>query len=102
MIRSLVGGVVLAGVSLTGFAGSAGAPDTAHVVPLAFTLITEGPADACAGKCRQLIAASGMITADTPRQFLAFTRENPAPDHVRSPAHIGRSAALIGEDVLAS
>ena len=80
MIRSVVGGVVLAGVSLTGFAGSAGAPDNTHVVPMAFTLITEGPADACAGKCRQLIAASGMITADTPRQFLAFTRESQATD----------------------
>ena len=46
---------------------------------MAFALITEGPADACGGaKCRQLIAASGMITADTPRQFLAFMRDNPA------------------------
>ena len=80
MIRSLVGGVVLAGVTLTGFAGSAGAPDNTHVLPMAFTLFTEGPADACAGKCRALISASGMITADTPRQFLAFTRENQAQD----------------------
>jgi hypothetical protein len=80
MIRSLAGGVVLATFTLTGFAGSAGAPDNTHVLPMAFTLLTEGPADACAGKCRQLITASGMITADTPRQFLAFARENPAPD----------------------
>jgi hypothetical protein len=80
MIRSLLGGVVLAGFTLTGFAGSAGAPDNVHVLPMAFTLLTEGPTDACAGRCRQLIAASGMITADTPRQFLAFARENPAPD----------------------
>jgi hypothetical protein len=80
MIRSLLSGVVLAGFTLTGFAGSAGAPDNAHVLPMGFTLFTEGPADACAGKCRQLIAASGMITADTPRQFLAFTRDNPAQD----------------------
>jgi hypothetical protein len=41
-----------------------------------FALLTEGPADACAGTCRQLIAASGMLTADTPRQFLAFVRDN--------------------------
>ena len=80
MIRSLLGGAVLAGFTLTGFAGSAGVPDNAHVPPMAFALFNEGPADACAGKCRQLIAASGMITADTPRQFLAFARENPAPD----------------------
>jgi hypothetical protein len=80
MIRSLLGGVVLAGFTLTGLAGSAGAPDNTHALPMAFTLFAEGPTDACAGKCRQLIAASGMITADTPRQFLAFTRDNPAPD----------------------
>jgi hypothetical protein len=80
MIRSLAGGVVLATMTLTGFAGSAGAPDNAHILPMAFTLLSEGPADACAGKCRQLIAASGMITADTPRQFVAFTRENPGTD----------------------
>ena len=30
------------------------------------------------------------------------SRENPAPHHVSRPAHIGRSAALIGEDVLAA
>ena len=80
MIRSLAGGIVLASITLTGFAGSAGAPDNAHVLPMAFTLLSEGPADACAGKCRALIAASGMITADTPRQFLAFARENPGTD----------------------
>jgi hypothetical protein len=80
MIRSLAGGIVLATITLTGFAGSAGAPDNAHVLPMAFTLFSEGPADACTGKCRQLIAASGMITADAPRQFLAFIRENPVTD----------------------
>jgi hypothetical protein len=41
-----------------------------------FTLLAEGAAEACAGTCRTLIAASGMITADTPRQFLAFVRDN--------------------------
>src|ERR1700722_4155479 len=80
MIRSLAGGIVLATITLTGFAGSAGAPDNAHVLPMAFTLFSEGPADACTGKCRQLIAASGMITADAPRQFLAFIRDNPVQD----------------------
>jgi hypothetical protein len=41
-----------------------------------FDLLTEGPADVCGTTCRQLIKASGMITADTPRQFLALARDN--------------------------
>ena len=80
MNRSLAGGIVLATLTLTGFAGSAGVPDNGHTLPMAFALVSEGPGDACAGKCRQMIAASGMITADTPRQFLAFVRDNPTQD----------------------
>jgi hypothetical protein len=41
-----------------------------------FTLYAEGSVEACGVKCRPLIAASGMITADTPRQFIAFVRDN--------------------------
>jgi len=44
-----------------------------------FAAVTEGPAEACAPKCRLLISASGMITADTHRQFLAFVRDNGVP-----------------------
>ena len=41
-----------------------------------FTLFADGSVEACGVKCRPLIAASGMITADTPRQFIAFVRDN--------------------------
>jgi hypothetical protein len=41
-----------------------------------FALFAEGPAEACGVKCRTFIAASGMITADTPREFVAFVRDN--------------------------
>jgi hypothetical protein len=41
-----------------------------------FALFAEGPAEGCGVKCRPLIAASGMITADTPREFIAFVRDN--------------------------
>jgi hypothetical protein len=34
----------------------------------------EGPAEACGASCRLLISASGMITADTPRDFDDFVR----------------------------
>jgi hypothetical protein len=86
MFRSLLGGLVLAACTLlnfaepSGFAETVDAPSSARTLPMTFALLNEGPADACGTKCRQLIAASGMITADTPRQFLAFMRDNPAHD----------------------
>jgi hypothetical protein len=77
MFRSLVGGLVLAGGTLSGFAETADALSNARVLPMTFALLSEGPADFCGAQCRPLIAASGMITADTARQFIAFTRDNP-------------------------
>lgn len=48
-------------------------------LPMKFALLTEGPAEACGAKCRPLISATGMITADTPRAFQAFVRDNAVP-----------------------
>jgi hypothetical protein len=78
MFRSLVGGLVLAGCTFSGFAETVDAPSNARTLPMTFATLNEGPADSCGVKCRQIIAASGMITADTARQFLAFMRDNPA------------------------
>lgn len=44
--------------------------------PMHFTLYSDRLPDACASPCRPLIAATGMITADTARQFIAFVRDN--------------------------
>jgi hypothetical protein len=44
--------------------------------PMRFTLYADGSPDTCASACRPLIAASGMITADTARQFITFVRDN--------------------------
>jgi hypothetical protein len=44
--------------------------------PMRFTIYADASLEACAPACRPLIAASGMITADTPRQFIAFVRDN--------------------------
>ncbi len=41
-------------------------------LPMRFELRREGPAAACAQKCRVWISAFGAITAETPREFLAF------------------------------
>jgi hypothetical protein len=38
-----------------------------------FEWVREGPASACAEKCREWVAASGQITPETPRDFTAFT-----------------------------
>ena len=63
--------------SIAGVAGTPVAPDaTGDAAPMRFALVAEGPAETCGAKCRTLIAATGMITADTPRQFLAFVRDN--------------------------
>jgi len=82
MFRSVLGGLVLAGITLSGFAGSAGVPNNARTLPMTFAVFSEGPTESCAAKCRQLVTASGMITSDTPRQFLAFMKDNPPQDGV--------------------
>ncbi len=76
MIRSICGGIILAACSLSVLSGAPGAPrpDDTSTMPMRFALHQEGPADACGTNCRQLISASGMITADTPRDFDNFVR----------------------------
>jgi hypothetical protein len=52
----------------------AGSADSSS--PMHFTLFADGSQETCATTCRPLIGASGMITADTARQFIAFVRDN--------------------------
>jgi hypothetical protein len=92
--------LVLSISTIAGLAGTAVSPDapdaanTSNASPMRFALFAEGPAEACSGKCRPLIAASGMITADTPRQFLAFVRENALQASQGAPAG-GEPAATV-------
>lgn len=51
------------------------APDS-RALPMQFDLWTEGPAQACGDNCRTWVSASGAITADTPRDFDAFSKKN--------------------------
>ena len=44
--------------------------------PMRFALFADGSPETCTTTCRPLIAASGMITADTSRQFITFVRDN--------------------------
>jgi hypothetical protein len=73
MFRSICGGLALAVCSLSVLSG-APRQDDLSTLPMRFALHQEGPADACGSNCRVLIAASGMITADTPRDFDNFAR----------------------------
>ena len=74
MIRSFVGGMLLAGCTLTAFAELASAAENLRGLPMTFELRREGPADACGSKCRTWVSAVGSITSETPRQFEAFAR----------------------------
>jgi len=54
--------------------GALNASDRA--LPMRFEMRMQGPAEACGTNCRTFIAASGAITADTPRHFLLFTQNH--------------------------
>ena len=45
-----------------------------RTLPMQFALRLEGPATACGTHCRLFVAASGAITADTPRDFQNFAQ----------------------------
>jgi len=77
MIRShLVGclriGLALALGALGGLAPAPAATTDNRSLPMRFELRQEGPASTCDKHCRTWISAVGAITADTPRDFLAF------------------------------
>ena len=76
MIRSFVGGMLLASCALTAFAESAAAADDLRGLPMTFEWRREGPAEVCGNKCKSWVSAVGSITAETPRQFENFARSN--------------------------
>ncbi|MGC1882086.1 MAG: hypothetical protein WA703_12915 [Pseudolabrys sp.] len=43
-------------------------------LPMNFILRHEAPAENCGAKCRLLVVATGIITAETPRQFALFAK----------------------------
>jgi hypothetical protein len=76
MFRSICGGLALAVCSLSALSGAPRQQEDLSTLPMRFALHQEGPADACGQSCRLLISASGMITADTPRDFDDFARSH--------------------------
>ena len=75
MIRLICGALALAACSLSVFAGTPRQDDAASAA-MRFARFEEGPAAGCGANCRVLLAASGMISADTPKEFEAFAREH--------------------------
>jgi hypothetical protein len=45
-------------------------------LPMRFEMRVQGPAEVCGNNCTTFIAASGAITADTPRHFLQFVQNH--------------------------
>jgi hypothetical protein len=66
-------GAVVAGLLFASSPQLSAAPDT-RALPMQFEQWTEGPAQACADRCRTWISATGAITADTPRDFETFIK----------------------------
>src|SRR5665213_1823183 len=71
MARSLAMAFTLA-FSALGLLLPASAEVADRTMPMHFYLRTQGPADACIGKCQTWISASGAISADSPRDFELF------------------------------
>jgi hypothetical protein len=47
-----------------------------RALPMRFEVRLQGPAEACGSNCKTFIAASGAITADTPRHFVLFAQKH--------------------------
>jgi hypothetical protein len=76
MIRSIVGTCALAWLTLfLSAATSTAAPDR-RSQPMSFELRLQGPAAECGTACRTWVSATGAVTADTPRDFEAFAKQN--------------------------
>lgn len=104
--RSWIGAVALAIFAMPVVAGTPELPANPRTLPMQFVL--QEPAAACAGDCRPLVFAAGMITADTPRRFEAFAVEQGLHDgkvvldsdggSVLGALALGRSIRRLGLD----
>src|SRR5713226_851233 len=75
MLRFLWGAFALACGVAQVLAGSPTSADDGSSAPMRFEWRREGPPDTCGSNCRVWISAVGYITADTPREFEAFTAD---------------------------
>jgi hypothetical protein len=64
---------ILTVLAVAGLTSATSAGDV-RTLPMQFELVQEGPASACADKCRMFISAVGAITKDTPGDFASFAR----------------------------
>jgi len=74
MNRSVLIAALALAAPLALLPGSLRASDRA--LPMRFELRVQGPAEVCGDNCKTFIAASGAITADTPRHFLLFAQKH--------------------------
>ncbi len=77
MFRLIGGALALAACSLSVLAGTPRTEEpSSSSTPMRFARFDEGPAESCGADCRVLVAAVGMISANTAKDFEAFAREH--------------------------
>jgi hypothetical protein len=68
-------GSVTAALSIAFVFVALGMPARAtDTLPMNFILRYEATTESCGAECRLLVVATGMITAETPRQFALFAK----------------------------
>ena len=88
MRRPLVTAFLLAAWVIPAGAGTSDSSANTRAQQMQFSREVEGPVDACGSECQVFVFASGMITADTPRRFEIFAREN----------HISGASVVLDSD----
>ena len=76
MRRPLVTALLFAAWAFPVEAGTLESAANTRAQPMQFVRQQDGSAEACGANCRVFVFASGMITADAPRRFETFAREN--------------------------
>jgi hypothetical protein len=76
MLRFFWGALALGCGIAQVFAGSPTVVEDSGGAPMRFEWRREGPVEACGAHCRVWISATGYITADTPREFEAFAKDD--------------------------
>ena len=74
MNRLSVGACALVLSALPTFGPATVAAPDSRSLPMRFELRQEGPRESCGKNCRAWISATGAITAETPRDFEAFSK----------------------------
>ena len=74
MLRSLGFAISLASAAMVSLLSADARTFNDRSLPMRFELREQGPADACASACEKWVSATGVITADSARDFLLLAK----------------------------